>query len=137
MEAALQGRFHRRVAYSRVTFLEILCGHVDWMGRRHPANEADRQARLRRADSLMERFTVEVEELRASCPMVIRRECLDRAGKIEKRMVVAVKMARGELNQALTKAEKLEVFRAVSATLRGSGHWYRCCNGHTVSWVIP
>ncbi|KAF9334546.1 hypothetical protein BG006_001962 [Podila minutissima] len=43
-------------------------------------------------------------------------------------------MARGELNQALTKAEKAEVFRAMQAEIRGSGHWYRCPNGH--SYVI-
>ncbi|KAF9272822.1 hypothetical protein BGZ74_005059, partial [Mortierella antarctica] len=52
-------------------------------------------------------------------------------GKIEKRMAVALNMARGEINQPLTKTEKLEVFRAMQATLGGSGHWYRCQNGHT------
>ncbi|KAG0354300.1 hypothetical protein BG005_006580 [Podila minutissima] len=132
MDMALMGHFDRRAAYSRVTLLEILCGHVNWMGRRPlPVNEADRQVRLRRANSLMERFVVEVEELRATCPLGIKHDCLDRAGKIEKRMAVALKMARGEINQPLTKTEKLEVFRAMQATLGGSGHWYRCQNGHT------
>ncbi|KAF9322712.1 hypothetical protein BG006_002123 [Podila minutissima] len=130
MEAALKGRFDRRVAYSRVTLLEILCGHVHWMGlRRLPTDKADKQAHLRRVDNLMERFTEEVKELKVCCPLGIEHECLDRVGKIEKRMVIAVKMARGELNQALTKGLKLEVFRAVSAALHGN--WYRCPNGHT------
>ncbi|KAG0070540.1 hypothetical protein BGZ92_004434 [Podila epicladia] len=132
MDMALMGRFDRRAAYSRVTLLEILCGHVNWMGRRQlPANEVDRQVRLRRASSLMERFMVEVEELRATCPLEIMHDCLYRAGKIEKRMTVALKMARGEINQPLTTTEKLEVFRAMQVTLGGSGHWYRCPNGHT------
>ncbi|KAF9310678.1 hypothetical protein BG003_008299 [Podila horticola] len=118
MEAALRGHFDCRVAYSRVTLLEILCGYVRWMGLRHlPSDEADKQVRFRRVKNLKERFMEEVEELKTRCPLGIRLECLDRVDKIEKRMVIAVKMARGELNQTLTKTEKLEAFRAISATL--------------------
>ncbi|KAG0099265.1 hypothetical protein BGZ93_008398 [Podila epicladia] len=132
MEAALKGCFDRRVAYSRVTLLEIICGHVHWMGLRClPTDKANKKAHLRRVNNLMERFTEEVKELKARCPSGIESECLDRVRKIERRMVIAVNVARGELNQALIKGEKLEVFRAVSDRLHGSRTWYRCSNGHT------
>ncbi|KAI9241316.1 MAG: hypothetical protein BYD32DRAFT_66872 [Podila humilis] len=132
MEAALKGHFDRRVAYSRVTLLDILCSQVRWLGLRPlPTDEAAREARLKRVDSLEEQFLEEVEELKENCPLGIKSECLKRADAIETRMVTAVLMARGESTQALTQAEKVEVFRAMQATLGGSGHWYRCPNGHT------
>lgn len=134
MEAALKGHFDRRVAYSRVTLLDILCSQVRWLGLRPlPADKAAKEARLKRVDSLTEQFLEEVEELKAHCPLGIKPECLGKADAIDARMVTAVLMARGESTQALTQAEKVEVFRAVQADLRGSGHWYRCPNGHTVS----
>ncbi|KAG0025766.1 hypothetical protein BGZ81_006854 [Podila clonocystis] len=132
MEAALNGRCDRRVAYSRVMLLKLLCSQVRWIGLcRLPTDETNKQARLRRVDNLMEWFSEEVNELEARCPLGIKRECLDRAAVLEKRMVIAVKMARGELTQPLTKAEKVEVFRAMQSTLSRSGHWYRCPKGHT------
>lgn len=135
MEAALRGRFDRRAAYSHVTLLEIMCSHVHWMGLRQlPTDEGDRQARLRRVENLMERFTLEVRELKARCPESIKDECADQAERIEKKMVTTVKTARGELpfNHSPTKAEKIQVHRAMETTLRGTGHWFRCPNGHSV-----
>ncbi|KFH66126.1 hypothetical protein MVEG_08227 [Podila verticillata NRRL 6337] len=132
MEAALKGHFDRRVAYSRVTLLDILCSQVRWLGLRPlPADKAAKEARLKRADSLAEQFLEEVKELKENCPLGIKSECLKRVDAIDARMVTAVLMARGESTQALTQAEKVEVFRAMQATLGGSGHWYRCPNGHT------
>ncbi|KAG0011933.1 hypothetical protein BGZ82_002803 [Podila clonocystis] len=132
MEAALKGRFYCRVAYSRVMLLELLCSQVRWMGlRRLPPDETNKQARLRRVDNLMERFSEEVNELEVCCPLEIKRECLDRAGMVEKRMFVAVKMARGEINQPLSKAEKVEVFRAMQSTLSESGH---CTSLASAAW---
>ncbi|KAG0079818.1 hypothetical protein BGZ92_000877 [Podila epicladia] len=132
MEAARKARLDRRVAYARVTLLDILCDHARWRGLRpFPTDEESKKSRFKQVDSLTELFLKEVEELRARCPLGIKKECLTRADAIEKRMVTAVKMARGELNQALTKAEKAEIFRAMQAEIGGSGHWYRCPNGHT------
>ncbi|KAF9315316.1 hypothetical protein BG006_003777 [Podila minutissima] len=120
MEAALKGRFDRRVAYSRVTLLEIMCSRFHWMGlRQFPDNKADKEVRLGQVENLMERFTLEKELLNTHCPDSIKDECLDRVKRIEEKMVMAVKMARGELplNPGLTKTEKIPVHRAIATTL--------------------
>ncbi|KAF9349803.1 hypothetical protein BGX26_011932 [Mortierella sp. AD094] len=133
MKAAVKGHYERRVAYSRVILLDTLCDQVRWLGLR-PVPDEDEDAKLVRfkaIDTLTESFMKELKVLKAHCPLGIKPECLARADATEKRMVTAVKTARGELNAPLTKAEKLQVFRAMAATLGGSGHWYRCPNGHT------
>ncbi|GJJ72575.1 hypothetical protein EMPS_04933 [Entomortierella parvispora] len=147
MRAAEKGNYNRRVAYSRVNLLYILGEQIRWLGHRPIADigpEASttelevpgtlpsaKDARSRIVDALVETFTKEFNELRKNCPLGIKTECLARADEIKERMATAVKIAKGDLNAPLTKAEKMEVFRAISATLGGSGHWYRCPNGHT------
>ncbi|KAG0043488.1 hypothetical protein BGZ83_011344 [Gryganskiella cystojenkinii] len=133
MKAAMKGHYDRRVAYSRVILLDILYDQVRWLSLR-PIPDEDEDAKLARfkaIDTLTESFMNELTVLEAQCPLGIKTECLARADATEKRMVTAVKAARGELNAPLTKAERLQVFRAMAATLGGSGHWYRCPNGHT------
>ncbi|KAG0018307.1 hypothetical protein BGZ82_000485 [Podila clonocystis] len=125
MEAALKGHFGRRVAYSHVTILELMCSQVHWISLRQlPINAAEKQVRLRAVDNLMEQFMLKVKELKALCPESIKDECLDQSERIENRMMMAVKMARGELpfNHGPTKAERIQVYRAIETTLRGAGH---------------
>ncbi|KAG0025767.1 hypothetical protein BGZ81_006855 [Podila clonocystis] len=133
MEAATRGHYYRRMAYSRITILDLLCHQVRWLGLRPlPDSKPAKDARFKLTDDLIEQFMAEQKELERHCPPEIKDDCLDRSSKIEERMVTAVKMARGEiaLNQPLTKAEKMQVFRAMATTLGGTGHWYRCPNGH-------
>ncbi|KAG0030883.1 hypothetical protein BGZ82_007221 [Podila clonocystis] len=133
MEAAMKGHYYRRVAFSRIAILDLLCHQVRWLGLRPlPDNKPAKDARFKLTDDLIERFMAEQKELGRHCPPEIKDDCMDRSSKIEERMVTAVKMARGELtlNQPLTKAEKMQVFRAMATTLGGTGHWYRCPNGH-------
>lgn len=135
LKAAVKGHYDRRAAYSRVNLLDILCDQVRWLSLPPLPEKGEnaRQVRFEAVDILMESFMKEHKELQGKCPLGIKHECLARADAIEKRMVVAVKTARGELNAPLTQTEKLQVFRAISVTLGGNGHWYRCPNNHTVS----
>ena len=134
MEAAEKGSYNRRVACSRVNLLDILCEKVRWLGFRPiPTTELEaKKIRTKAVDRLLETFTMEFSVLKKTCPLGIKAECLNRADEIEERMANAVKIANGSLDAPLTKEEKVQVFRAVSAALGGSGHWYRCPNGHTV-----
>jgi hypothetical protein len=52
-------------------------------------------------------------------------------------MEEAVLVAKGKaIYKPLTQEEKLQLFRAVSQHMGGSGHWYECPNGHHVSHVF-
>ncbi|KAF9307885.1 hypothetical protein BG003_011924 [Podila horticola] len=133
-EAARKGHYDRRVAYSHVTALGLLCDQVRWLGLRPLPEERDaKEARLKSADDLIEKFKTEHKMLQRSCHEEVKKECLARAAEIEERLDKAVRMARGELtlNQPPTEAEKVQIYRAISVALRGSGHWYQCPNGHT------
>ncbi|KAG0019054.1 hypothetical protein BGZ82_000269 [Podila clonocystis] len=133
-EVAWKGHYNGRVAYSCVTALGLLCDQVRWLGLRPlPEGKDAKLARLKSTDDLIEKFKTEHRKLQHPCCEELKKECLARAAEIEERLGTAVRMAHGELilNQPPTEAEKVQIYGAISVTLRGSGHWYRCPNGHT------
>ncbi|KAF8994148.1 hypothetical protein BGZ52_012208, partial [Haplosporangium bisporale] len=67
-EAAQKGHYDRRVAYSRVTALGLLCDQVRWLGLRPLLEEKNaRVARFKSADDLIEKFKTEHRKLQQSC----------------------------------------------------------------------
>ncbi|KAG0331451.1 hypothetical protein BG004_001658 [Podila humilis] len=138
--ASVEGYYRRREVFTRVMLLELFLASVQLMGRRAlPAAGSERESKLATVDHFLELFKAEMTLLQKTCCYKVgdtaerrseKSECLQRATVVEEKMSTAVKIARGELNQPLTANEKLSVFRAMISESGGSGHWYRCPNGH-------
>ncbi|KAF9129395.1 hypothetical protein BGW39_004203 [Mortierella sp. 14UC] len=128
-DAAIKGIFPRQATYAALSRMTLLCQAVQWIGRKPlPANPVAQATRLRNVRELETLFEDQLKEI-AKCPLGIREDC-ERSGRVlQDRMDKACKVARGQ-SGPLTKEEKMEIFRAVTAHLNGSGHWYRCPNGH-------
>lgn len=99
-----------------------------------PDDKAVKDAKLKPVDNVTAQFMEQLWDLQHNCPLGIKDELLKKASVIEERMVLAIEIARSELNRPLTKAEKQEVFRAMASEVGTTGHWYQCPNGHQVSY---
>ncbi|KAF9940948.1 hypothetical protein BGZ65_005598 [Modicella reniformis] len=132
-DAAISGKYERQNAYSRVIRMDVICKMTQLMGRKFlPAEENEKKEKLKKVDELTEQFLADLKVLWEDCPRGIKDECIERATEMEEKMTVAIKVARDETRYIpLTQDEKVMLFRTVSDTLGGSGHWYRCPNGHT------
>ncbi|KAG0208402.1 hypothetical protein BGX28_000620 [Mortierella sp. GBA30] len=137
-EAAWKGNLPRSEMQAGLRKLDLIYKKVKWLGRRPPQpswDDADaKKRRLQLVDELTADFMKEEKAIDGSKHRGLVVEWTSKAAEIADRMALAVRVARGELDAPLTEAEKFEVFRAVQQTLGGSGHWYRCPNGH--SYVI-
>ncbi|KAF9428398.1 hypothetical protein BGZ94_002538 [Podila epigama] len=132
LQAAIEGHYPRHEAYARAALLNIIYQLVHWMGQRSiPSDDKTKTAHFKRVDTLDKEFQGELDWISENCPLGIKPELTKRAEDLERKMKIAIKVARGQLNQEISAEEKMQVFRAVSAKLGGSGHWYRCPNGHT------
>ncbi|KAF9106328.1 hypothetical protein BGX27_009209 [Mortierella sp. AM989] len=130
-ETAQIGRFDRKLAYARMSRMELLLKAMQWVGMGATGN-INLEARLKYVDYLTEQFMMELKEIKEGCPLGIKGECLARATVLEERIADAIIVARNPTRyQKVTTKEKIELFRAMSQELGGSGHWYRCQNGHT------
>lgn len=130
--AAIKGIFSRHVTYAGLTRMTLLCNRVQWIGRKSaPEDPVAQAARLRTVREQEVLFGQQLTEI-ASSPLGIRKESVRKAKVLQERMRQACQVARGE--GVISKEEKMEIFRAVSEHMRGSGHWYQCPNGHPVSF---
>jgi hypothetical protein len=134
-DAAIQGRYERQESYARVSRMDVMCKMVQLMGQKPvPSDQEEKKAKLKKVDDLTDQFMVDMKALKERCPRGIRADCINRVDKMDEKMARAIKIARGESDYIpLTEDEKIEIFRAMNEGLQGSGHWYRCVNGHTVS----
>ncbi|KAF9905305.1 hypothetical protein EC991_001853 [Linnemannia zychae] len=135
-DAAIKGILPRQATYAGLNRMVIICHAVQWIGRRPIPRAPDTQVidhdaqeiRFRNVEKWEKLFEEQLNEI-ASCPLGIREECEGNARVLQDRMDMACKAARGQ-SGPLTEEERVEIFRAVSAHMLGSGHWYRCPNGH-------
>ncbi|KAG0254458.1 hypothetical protein DFQ27_006824 [Actinomortierella ambigua] len=132
-DAAAKGNYPRIEMYANMHLLDIYYKQMQWIGRRPFDKDDSGQQRIRKeaVDAVLKPFMDTLLLIRNSQNIGVRDECLPKARKLETRMVTMYEVAMCQRNQPLTQDEKFEVFRAVQATLGGSGHWYRCPNGHT------
>ncbi|KAI8351963.1 hypothetical protein B0O80DRAFT_455126 [Mortierella sp. GBAus27b] len=132
-DAAIQGRYERQESYARVSRMDVICKMVQLMGQKPvPSDKEEKKAKLKKVDELTDQFMVDMKALKTHCPQGIRADCIRRADEMDEKMASAIRIARGEREYTpLTKDEKIEIFRAMNQGLQGSGHWYRCINGHT------
>ncbi|KAG0357837.1 hypothetical protein BGZ54_000164, partial [Gamsiella multidivaricata] len=130
--ASLNGRFSRKAVYAQITHMDLICRETRWLGMKtFPTEDKAKEDRLKQVNSLQEKFMAEHKDLKDHCPRGIKIECVARAEELEAKMVEVVKAAKGQASYSpLSKEEKLQLFRAMSQELRGSGHWYACPNGH-------
>ncbi|KAG0380217.1 hypothetical protein BGX24_009554 [Mortierella sp. AD032] len=128
-DAAIRGIFPRHATYAGLSRLNLLYHGVQWIGRKSlPTEPTAQAARMRNVRELERLFAEQLQEI-DSAPLGIREECVRNAKMLQEQMEKACKVARGQ-SGPLSKEEKMEIFRAVSEHLRGSGHWYQCPNGH-------
>ncbi|KAG0297678.1 hypothetical protein BGZ96_005342 [Linnemannia gamsii] len=131
-EAAIKGIFSRHVTYAGLTRMTLLCNRVKLIGRKSvPTDPVARAARLQTVREQEVLFDEQLTDI-ASSPHGIREESVRKAKVLEESMRHACQVARGE--GVITKEETMEIFRAVSEHMSGSGHWYQCPNGHPVSF---
>ncbi|KAK5808427.1 hypothetical protein F5H01DRAFT_352070 [Linnemannia elongata] len=127
-DAAIKGIFSRHVTYAGLTRMTLLYRCVQLIGRKSFPRDSIRQAsRLRAVRELEVLFAEQMEEI-SSSPLGIREESEKNAKILKERMDKACMVARGK--GTISVEEKMEIFRAVSEHMRGSGHWYQCSNGH-------
>ncbi|KAF9155352.1 hypothetical protein BG015_010198 [Linnemannia schmuckeri] len=127
-QAAIKGIFSRHVTYAGLTRMTLLCHRVQLIGRKSlPRDPVSQAARLRTVRELEVLFAEQMTEI-SNSPLGIRAESERNAKVLKERMDKACMVARGE--GTISKEEKMEIFRAVSEHMRGSGHWYQCPNGH-------
>ncbi|KAF9358251.1 hypothetical protein BGX34_008994 [Mortierella sp. NVP85] len=133
METAVNGKFERQAAFARLIQMDVRCKMVQLIGRTPiPTDKDEKRMRFKKVDDLTEQSMIDLEAINNSCPLGIKAECVQRANSLEEKMARAVRIARGEAPYSpLSYDEKVMLFRAMSSELRGSGHWYRCVNGHT------
>ncbi|KAF9173648.1 hypothetical protein BGX21_010527 [Mortierella sp. AD011] len=130
-ELALNGKYDKKLAFARMSRMELLLRATQWIGMR-VASEDELDAKLKRVDYLTEQFMMELKEIEEGCPLEIKDECVRRATLLEERMTIAAASARNPTcYHQVTTREKVQLFRAMSQELGGTGHWYRCPNGHT------
>lgn len=131
-DAAIKGIFSRHVAYACLTRMMLLSHCVQLIGRkslpRDPVRQASRLRTVRELEMLFAEHGAEI----SNSPLDIREECEKKAKILKERMDKACMVARGE--GTISMEEKMEIFRAVSEHMNGSGHWYQCPNGHPVSF---
>ncbi|KAF9970611.1 hypothetical protein BGZ73_006658 [Actinomortierella ambigua] len=132
-DAAIKGNHPKIEMYANMNLLEVYYKKMQWIGLRPFAKEDPEQEKIRQkaVDAVLEPFMDTLKLIKDSQHVGVRDECLPKARKLESRMVTMYQVALYQLCQPLTQDEKFEVFRAVQATLGGTGHWYRCPNGHT------
>ncbi|KAF9161285.1 hypothetical protein DFQ26_004686 [Actinomortierella ambigua] len=132
-DVAKKGNYPRIEMYANMHLLDVYLKQMQWLGRRpFDMNDPEqKQARQKVADAILEPFMDTAQLIHNSDQVGLRQECMSKALDLESHMVTAYKVALQQLNQPLTKEEKFQVFHAVQASLAGSGHWYRCPNGHT------
>ncbi|RUS19771.1 hypothetical protein BC937DRAFT_86940 [Endogone sp. FLAS-F59071] len=129
--AASETKHYRHGAYAHLSLMEALIKKVQLLGRK-PMNDTNRSERTYNVDRLSTWFDTEKAIFYQSCPLGIRDECFTRLGELAKRMEHAIATAKsGTFYSVVTLQEKVELFRAISQDVRGSGHWYQCPNGHT------
>ncbi|KAF9324049.1 hypothetical protein BG006_000909 [Podila minutissima] len=132
IEAAMNGRCYQRTALSRVILLDLMSHQARWMNLRLQAGDkGTNEARSQLADSLALACKEELEELRESCPVSMRKRCLERVKKIMERLTNEVKIARGDLSLQRTKFEGIQVVRINLNKIGEPSNWHRCTNGHT------
>ncbi|KAF8943029.1 hypothetical protein BGZ47_005904, partial [Haplosporangium gracile] len=131
-DAAIKGIFSRHVAYARLTRMTLLYHCVQLIGRKTlPRDPVGQAARLRTVRELEVLFAEQMAEI-SNSPSDILAECEEKGKVLKERLDKACMVARGV--GTISKEEKMEIFRAVSEHMNGSGHWYQCPNGH--SYVI-
>ncbi|KAF9281867.1 hypothetical protein BGZ68_006340 [Mortierella alpina] len=132
LEAAEKGKFERHKAYARVNRMDLSYKRMQWLGRKAmPSDEEAKKQRLKRVDKVLALFMSDLKVIKGGCPLGVIEDCIERSEVLEEKIVDAYKVARGDaLYNALSEAEKAEVFTAIQQTLSGSGHWYTCPNGH-------
>ncbi|KAI8074522.1 hypothetical protein BC940DRAFT_288446 [Gongronella butleri] len=124
---------HPRVEmYGRFAKIELLLYRLQWIGYKpFPSDSADVQQRLALVEELLSIVKNEKRAIEESQFIGLRDELLPRVEELSQPMDTACKIARNEMASAsLSRNVKLEVFCAIQADLTGSGHWYRCANGH-------
>ncbi|KAK9765033.1 hypothetical protein K7432_006968 [Basidiobolus ranarum] len=128
---AKEKKYDRHLAYARLAMMDVLCKKIQLLGKK-PILLGARVERLALVDSLIESFWNERNQMHTDCPVGIKDDCLRKSRILEEKFYVATRIARSETFYApVTKEEKAELFRAMSHDIRGTGHWYRCPNGHT------
>ncbi|KAF9093273.1 hypothetical protein BGX23_003500 [Mortierella sp. AD031] len=131
-DAAIKGIFPNQETYAGLHRLTLLCQGVQWIGRKPlPADPKAQASRMRTIKELEELFEDQLDE--TMNPPVgtsedVREESETSVRVLRERMTDACDCARS--GEQISQKEKLMVFRAVSAHMGGSGHWYRCPNGH-------
>ncbi|RUP52087.1 hypothetical protein BC936DRAFT_141681 [Jimgerdemannia flammicorona] len=122
MVATEEKKYYRHLAYGRLTMMEALLKKVQLLGRSH--TNTTRPHRIAVADELAARFGMEAAILEEYCPLGIKDECMARLQAVEEKMTKAINIAKSGMFYApVTEQEKVELFRAISQEVRGSGHW--------------
>ncbi|KAG0223692.1 hypothetical protein BGW41_005428 [Actinomortierella wolfii] len=130
-DAAIKGCYHRIEMCACMTILNVLYRRMKWIGR-WPFDKSDPkqlQTRQMAIDQVLEPFMAALRAIENSDRL--RAEYLPKARQIESEIVTATKVALHQLHQPLTESEKFEIFLALQVQLSGTGHFYRCPNGHT------
>lgn len=86
----------------------------------------ERQAAI---DSICREAEAQLREL----PMQFRNAQAGTVDRIAEELVMMRRRARGPFYEKVTDAERLSVRVAMQTEFAGSGHWYRCPNGHSYS----
>ncbi|KAF9302798.1 hypothetical protein BGZ74_004840, partial [Mortierella antarctica] len=132
IEAAMNGRCYQRTALSRVIHLDLMSHQARWMNLRLQAGDkGTNEARSKLADSLALAFTEELKELMESCPVSMKKWCLERVKMIKDRLVTEVKLARGDLSPQRSEFDGIRVIRIKLNKIGEPNTWHRCANGHT------
>ncbi|KAG5463608.1 MAG: hypothetical protein BJ554DRAFT_6110, partial [Olpidium bornovanus] len=72
-----------------------------------------------------------IEEAAAVGPKSVRQRFADVPGRLKKELLEVIeKGLSAPFYRAVTAGEKTDVVRAFAVELMGSGHWYKCPNGH-------
>ncbi|RUS32760.1 hypothetical protein BC938DRAFT_474405 [Jimgerdemannia flammicorona] len=130
MVSAEQGKYFRHLANARLTLMDALYKRVQWLGRK-PVTDETRPERLVVLDGLSVRFIQERKILRNECPLGIRDQCMARLEELKRKMEDAIRRAQsGTFYSEVTQQERVELYRAMAVEVGGTGHWYRCRNGH-------
>ncbi|KAF9584715.1 hypothetical protein BGW38_005439, partial [Lunasporangiospora selenospora] len=140
IEVAQRGNFRLRELTGLVHVMGLIVSQAKLRNLREQ-DHGDREQKIKDVKDLESQFEVKFRSFVSVYSNVktpteeaklIRQQCHSRAMALELDIKSYVKASRGgTFYTSVSDNEKMEIFKIMSASLRGNGHWYMCPNGHT------
>ncbi|POM58268.1 Hypothetical protein PHPALM_37110 [Phytophthora palmivora] len=130
----IDGSYSQQTGEAKLVLVQVLLMQADKMLNESPKSEEERTKREEQVKPLVSEATDLLEDLESSSDWFQSQHTQD-FYRLHRSLVSVARRARNStFYQSVSTNELRAIKTAMQVKLRGSGHWYRCVNGH--SYVI-